>query len=435
MQRYGVSLLDLGAAPGALKCDGVAPLLMGPQIISLANAKCDLTGLVTHGDVQLDNIPQALEISDLYVPGSFVLGAHAHDLSFKHAVIDKATVFNADIGRRVDFLKSTFYGEVVGRSGIRQGNFANCNFHETANFSLANFNHYVVFDGSTFHKDALFTDTEFQYSHSVSFKRTHFKAGAHFRSSNSKKMNATSFSGASFDSEAGFEGREFASILDFRDATFARAPRFQDAKISFESYFPEIENFLDWKVTPKTHRDREDKRHYYQDAVQCYRSLRSAMKDQEAHDEEAKFWELEMRARERYLTWAPREIIPKIFSKLYGFASRYGNSAGRPLFLWFLIWAAVAVAIYCAPFFVAELPPSDGLAVKALDISLQQTIRPFSIWSEEGAKLLGLLFRNDFYTSPTTIFLIRIGATLQTLASLTLLALFGFALRRKFRMA
>lgn len=206
------------------------------------------------------------------------------------------------------------------------------------------------------------------------------------------------------------------------------------APTSFETSFPKIEGFLDRNRTPKgIGLIAEARREYYEGAAQAYRTLRFEMKEQEAHDEEALFWELEMIARERSLPWNLSEILPKILSRLYRMSSRYGNSVGRPLLLWFATFL-LAGALFAAlheNFRTSELQAWSQVA----DLSFEQSVRPFGVWSDEGRKAIDRLLNNAQPLSDSKILLVRGMATVQTLISLTLLALFGFALRRRFRMA
>ena len=73
--------------------------------------------------------------------------------------------------------------------------------------------------------------------------------------------------------------------------------------------------------------------------------------------------------------------------------------------------------------------------VRVADLSFEQSVRPFGVWSDEGRKVIDHLLNNSQKSSDGKILLVRCLATVETLISLTLLALFGFAIRRRFRMA
>jgi hypothetical protein len=124
--------------------------------------------------------------------------------------------------------------------------------------------------------------------------------------------------------------------------------------------------------------------------------------------------------------------FPKLFSVLYAATSRYGNSAGRPLLIWSLICVGFALVYAC--FHVGFKFESSWPYVSLLDFSFQQTVRPFGVWSDEGAKTVVRLVLGDVMYSGQVL-LIRVLATIESVSSLACIALFGFALRRRFRMA
>ncbi len=373
-----------------------ASLLIGGLDVSGNQKNLDLSGTRCMGDCKITGETLNLTLAESVFESNVTISGHVSTLECHRGV---------------------FFGLLRAR-GVQ--------FGKTLNFSSC-----------AFHSDVSFVGADFSSTSIVSFYVCTFEGDFSFRAAANPTMNRTSFRMCNFEGYVGFEGRTFKSTLDFEDSTFAHAPHFQDSTISFESTFPKVTGFRDIFQVPLDIKNQSPRRirSYYEGVIQPYRVLRYAMKLQDAHDEEAMFWELEMRAKERALSWNYNEIAAKLFSRLYALTSRYGNSIARPLIWWAAIWIGTALMTYLSPYLVAGSAPSEGLLLKTIDLSLQQTIRPFSIWGEEGGRSLNLLFRNDFFTSETLKFGIRIVATVQSVVSLTLLALFGFALRRKFRMA
>ena len=256
-----------------------------------------------------------------------------------------------------------------------------------------------------------------------------------FRAGKEPDIGRAFFRGAIFKHDVGFEGRHFKSSLIFRSCQFYRVPRFQDAKISFESVFPKQEGFLDWQEVPAEFQSSAQTRsEYYERASQAYRTLRYAMKAQDAYEEEARFLELEMRAKERALIWNSDGWLPKLFSLLYAASSRYGNSIGRPILFWIVVFSIFLFLYWlvwgCAAVF------DDSMLAKLGDFSFQQTVRPFGVWSEDGKRVVAqLVFSRCGSLEDASLLGVRLMATVQSVISLTCVALFGFSLRRRFRMA
>jgi hypothetical protein len=220
------------------------------------------------------------------------------------------------------------------------------------------------------------------------------------------------FRRARFDGRVTFSNRRFTDTTEFVGATFRRAPRFHNAVLHQDTDF-----------TGTTFLDRSG------EAAPAYRTLKLAMEQVRARDEEGMFYALEIESRRR------RDDTPgavKLFSFLYEVGSDYGRSLVRPLVLlggvtlvFYLLYAALGTD-------GREAYPGEpfGMAV-------EQIVRPFAIltagyeraagYSESGRWTLDLLHSAPFL-APTL-------ALVQSVASLGLIALFLLALRRRFRMA
>jgi uncharacterized protein YjbI with pentapeptide repeats len=394
----------------------------------------NLAGLVAAGPFDIAEPSSHIRLSDAYFPSTFRMPHRAHSVDMWRSTFAGPVVLNAPIQNSLDLSESRFLQRAEFRSALTATKFDQCVFHGPVDFRTVVFNKSATFAGCKFHDGARFEDADFSGALTVSFDRSHFMKRVSFRAGAKPSLNRAFFRSAVFEGHAGFEGREFRSSLIFRNAKFHHAPRFQDAKISFESVFPGLDGFLDWRLTPKEVSGQaiEKQHEYFEGASQAYRTLRYAMRAQDAHDEEARFWELEMRTKERALAWSASEWLPKLFSKLYGLTARYGNSIARPLCWWAAVWAVFAFVIYASFQWPGVL---HGAALQLSDFSFQQTIRPFGVWSEEGKRTVILLIGEGASLTDAQVLALRVLATVQSVVSLTLIALFGFAVRRRFRMA
>jgi hypothetical protein len=272
-------------------------------------------------------------------------------------------------------------------------------------------------------------------------------------------MKAANFKGSRFYGLLDFDNKKFKSTLDFTDATFAQAPRFHGCEFQEDTTFPPIKAFTDRKTLPEQGPPEYQRApipsDYYQRAAHAYRTLRLAMKNKEANDDEAKFWELELRVKRKALKWY-RSFVLYLLSGGYLLTNAYGNSLVRPILWWFVATLLFAYIIYPpltgSPFYTVQ--QSDWR--NRFNFSLQQTVRPFAVWSKDGETTISdLLFHGvsnpnvlcriwntsagTAYMSPCVTpdrspFWIQLVATIQSVLCLTLVALFGFALRRKFRL-
>ena len=406
------------------------------QILHHLNHGVDLSGVVAASDIIVGEEARNILYPDALFPAKFETRYSCGNVDLRRATFYGPASFGGQITESLDLSCASFKDDVTfgsGRSFVN-AELDKCRFAKTARFRNCQFVKSLSFKECVFEGLAQFERCELGGADTVSFDGAQFRGPVSFRAGGEQNVNRAFFRNAVFENDAGFEGRHFRSSLIFRGAKFSRAPRFQDAKISFESVFPKLDGFLDWKTIPKGI-DKKSEKEYYERASQAYRTLRYAMKEQDAYEEEARFWELEMRAKARELSWDKAGWLPKLFSFLYAATSRYGNSIGRPLAMWIIIWLCF-IGVY-ALFHVGLSFEASWPYVEISDFSFQQTVRPFGVWSDEGGRRVAkLVFDNIPAMVPSgQILLVRLLATAQSVISLSCIALFGFALRRRFRMA
>lgn len=189
-----------------------------------------------------------------------------------------------------------------------------------------------------------------------------------------------------------------------------------------------------------------------------FRKLARIAEGQRNRRHAAQFHRLELKAHRLRSDSDPFE---RFFSWLYDVLGGYGESIWRPLaaatigsFAFALVYWSWAVGGISLDFMLSHLPwigrmSPDPEFVPALRFSVENMVRPFSVWSVDGGQtpcrfvdqLLAQLqeCRSSLIASKTSAELalhdlaVRVTASVQTILSLTLLFLFGLALRRKFQ--
>jgi hypothetical protein len=112
-----------------------------------------------------------------------------------------------------------------------------------------------------------------------------------------------------------------------------------------------------------------------------------------------------------------------VVSLLYDVFSNYGQSFERPLFYFFAV-IGLSTAGFQAWFnTVARVPWTD-----TFQFTVEQVLRPFRVWSHDYAPPDSL--SSTVQALGTSL---RIAATLQSLLSVTFIALFLIALRWRFK--
>lgn len=418
----------------------------------------------------LERSSKEIILDGVVVPTQFLLENNLHRSSrIRQAIFCDAVIFaGRHIGALIDFSGTQFRrGASFRGCNFQQAIFSGAYFLSDADFSdikiqtEADFNKSrftsVSFENSIISPDLKFEgatctgECSFNFSHlkrMAKFSRSRFKGSFLFRArkkSNEAQCEEVDFSFAEFGS-ADFSNREFKSTLSFDGALFGNAPQFHGAEIHEDTSFPPRRHFKDaTRYTPLTwmkHLFAPDIKKYAK-ASRAYRTLRLESETIKAHDDEAMFWELELRTKRR----ASINPIQIVVSYLYDLLTHYGNNYVRPIVFWLLLLAAFAVFIY---------PPSDRpfesrFQSRYFDFSFQQTVRPFAVWTAEGEtwfsrlaldkkcvatpqsnSIPNLCAVREEHQSELTIF--RLLASMQSLLSLSLIALSLFAIRRAFRL-
>ena len=148
--------------------------------------------------------------------------------------------------------------------------------------------------GATFDREARFSSTKFGrranfkgavFVNEVSFDECSFGDHADFSAASWTRpgkddFGVIDFSHAHFDGQVSFTNRRFGDPTVFRPAIFEKAPDFHGAELHQGTEFPGIKGFPDTRS---------------EGAVAAYRTLKLAMEQLRARDEQGMFFALEQK--------------------------------------------------------------------------------------------------------------------------------------------
>ena len=329
-----------------------------------------------------------------------------------------------------------------------------------ANFSQTKFSGgYAVFlrtkfsGGKADFRHAKFLDT-FAY-----FRETQFVKSIHFQNARFEKKEAN-FENAVFPpaigSQSAFGGTQFFGPVKFSRTNFTNRDgkklQNEDLHFPFNAFAhanikdqiiltqrgdeeAQIEFDRALKSVAEACKIEADKNkieaHYVALEAGCT-TLKRAMEQVSDKNRAQRFFKFELLARQQ------RPSTPwlvKRFTTLYGWTADYGGSIARPLISLAVTWLAFAFIYGLTAYFTQVKPASiAGYIWGPLEFSASHIFRPLFIWSTStpspDISWIGK-FRAQLYGGEW--FIIKLIATLQSFASLTLLFLFGLATKRKFQ--
>lgn len=330
---------------------------------------------------------------------------------FTSAKFDGAAYFHGTrFGDEVKFNGVTFMGVADFTDAIFgiSAQFIGVEFKGNVSFADTAFGDRANFKNATFNGDAAFWISNDKSSqHEFQFQRIYFP-GAMFKS-------ACSFVNRAFTGEASFNDAKFHDRAEFHGCTFHQGMSFHGAKFLKTKGGYDAEGFEIDSETEALER--------------AYRTLKLGMETLRARNEEAYFFAKEMECRRnRRDVGLFEHFVAFSYKKL----SNYGQSILKPL-----VWLTGFTALmWCVYYVTGEKTLTDLVLdvisgkVESWEIAkftIEQMFRPFFVWSAtSGDKAIDLVRYNPF--------LIPLLASLQSLATLSLLALFLLALRRRFKM-
>jgi uncharacterized protein YjbI with pentapeptide repeats len=331
------------------------------------------------------------------------------DVSFAGYRFSRWAVFEgATFSGEADFGGATFPGGAVFPGAIfsRSANFHGATFSGAAYFQGATFSGTASFQGAAFSVWADFFSATFSFD--AYFQGATFSGGAVI--GRATFSGGASFDGATFSGHTGFGKTTFGGTTSFVNAEMkdetsfegaifeTKAPKFFGAKLHQGTVWRGIK----WP-TPKNKNEAAA-------FIDAYACLKLEMDRLKKHEDELKFFALEMQSQHVELgTW---KGLP---NAIYGVLSNYGRSYLRPL-----VALCVVAAIGAGAFWYFDA----RTFWEALGLSATNTLNVFG-------------FRKDFFDAATIEGLpapLKILAAVQTILGATLLFLFGLGIRNKFRM-
>lgn len=336
----------------------------------------DLTGVVFPGFINF---------------GQFDRSSPLPAISFSYAVFsDLAGFINAAFSGYTHFGNAVFSSRVYFR-GAAFSDFAN--FYNAAFSDLTVFNN-AVFSGRTVFNNAVFSGHAY-FDEAVFVGNANFYGGAGDGAAPSNIFRHIGFENTKFTKKADFTNRRFLDTTVFRNTFFGMAPEFHNAELHQDTDFT-------WAKFPDTESEH---------AVRAYRTLKLAMGNVRAREEEAMFYALEQESlrKRRDTSWSV-----KTASLIYKLTADYGRSFVRPL-VGLLIVEFVFYYFYNG----ARIIAVDGTAGAAFDFTIRQMVQPFFVWTDTAAGLYWLKFL----------------AGLQSILSFGLITLFILAVRRRFKLS
>lgn len=390
----------------------------------------------------------AANLVGLVLPGGF----DGRDLravifaDFSHACIGPRTQFHAvafgnhvrftgaRFGKMVDFREAKFGDGIDWRETQfdDHATFNGTQFGKATLFDGARFGDHATFSGAWFKELTGFTNAQFGgttrfdgafFEGMTSFAHAYFRANVNFAAGGTDPADSPwgfrtdvfrsmNFRNAIFGGDVSFTNRRFQQGVTFSGAIFARIPDFHGADLHQDTDFQGASfNVSGWRSDGEASR-----------AERAYRTLKLAMAEQHASNEQARFFAYELECRRQQRS-AP--LFSRLMAALYKYGSDYGRSMLRPLAWWVVLFGYAVLAL-------TALQALDGVVVvsNAVLEMFQQSVRPFFGLLEEGYTPAGEM--NSLREAHPWLF--RVIVFVYSLLEIGCLSLFVLAVRRHFRL-
>jgi uncharacterized protein YjbI with pentapeptide repeats len=345
-------------------------------------------------------------------------------VNFDGARIDDADFTNSTFQKRARFIDATFEQVDFAHANFRaEAFFSNSRFAFAAKFEHARFMRRTEFAGAHFDGQAIFDRAEFADDVSFfasklangRFRSVRFSGSADFSGASQAPLGLVDFSASQFDSDSKFDNREFMQSTNFSDVIFARPPSFHNSKLHQDTSFDGTD------FVSRTGSEAE----------RCFRTLKLAMSQHEAHREELKFFGYEREAKKSH-----EPPTKRVLYSLYEILSNYGQSVRRPLIAPALT-VVIGLGVYAglsAIYIFSTCEVASGCRVvgdfgqlgKLVWYSLSIS---FPFFRDSLASYDDVLPKQGLLT-----LVVRMVSFVQSLFSLVLLFLIGLGLRNLFRL-
>jgi hypothetical protein len=337
-----------------------------------------------------------INVRHLYLNGALFTSERYNFKKLEYAFLSRKILFiYGCVLDELDLSGATLHTDLaIDETKIETLKFTGASFLDRIGISDCKFGRYIWFDcrfpyaisveNSVFDGDLSFSDAEF--SGSVLFGNCVFN-------------NKLSFFRRTFPKSVSFINSEMKNETDFSASKFSEPPKFFGAKLHEGTDWSNV----DWPLPA----NRENAAEF----VHAYERMKLEMDRLKRHEDELKFFALELQSRR--VSAGPVRGLP---ITLYGLLCDYGQSYWRPT-IGLLVSVAVGACALLPHFGISRYPRAIGLSVA----------NTFSV----------LGFRRDYIRDDTVQALsrvLKIVSALQTTAGTILLFLLVLAIRNRFRM-
>lgn len=417
--------------------------------------------------------PADFESASFGENSSFDLTTFADRVSFKDAFFSKGVFFhNAVFYRNAGFEHAAFSG---------YSNFINAIFVSQAIFSGKG--NSVTSDSVNAEIKPKASDASVQvYQQDEAIMWTAQRSFPDADFENTIFMGAARFDNRDFHSATSFDGVEFYREAEFHDSSLHRGILFTqttfDLALTPEKRTPDavpkeaLERLHEAAMLGKSKGERQDlntwakqrfaeiaskgdalkpetdpaRSRYFERVEEGFRTLKHAMEDRRNRGQEARFFQLELRARRER---RDEKFVPKwerIFSDVYRWTSNFGTSVGRPLFCLFLLTVIGFPCLYLLMGAGFTHWPTAAEFGDAMGYSFAR-IMPFGPWEDpKTCSMTGRMLAEsvqplcdpvrglaDLHYRGGTPFWLRFWGSVQSFTALVLVFLSGLAIRRRFQ--
>ena len=333
----------------------------------------------------------------------------------KEEFSNKIKVIAQDDGKRVFHGHVDFSGTVFNvpleldeREHSGYPNFSYCTFHEKVDLSYCHFKNDVDFRGAVFNEEVTFYQTRFD--HGIDFMFCTFKENlilqfslkSNFKDIEDRELiKSIDFRESKFFKQAKFDNRKFKGHSDFTECIFHKTPLFYGCELHQETDFPDFSNFKERST----------------ESIKAYRVLKLAMENVRNRHDEGSFFALEQ------ICLRKSKGVLGFFSMgfVYELASLYGLSLIRPM-----LWLSLFTLIFCFTYF-SYFYMDMYYGLEAAEFTLMQIFKPFSVWGGKESELLSIMYNE------VDLVMLKIVSSLQSIISISLIGVFLFALRWRFK--
>ena len=358
---------------------------------------------------------------------------------FSHASFFGLAAFrNATFSGVANFKGATFFNLAEFEGGIfaKEVNFADASFRDISDFSARQFVGRASFDRASFHEGYFIKAPSFHsavFERVASFKDISWPETPHdwyAAFDKTRFCSAAVFTGARSPALAAFDGAvlEGGIALDLRIDS--------EADRRFKVQLSEARK--DDRIAAKPAEPNEDLGFHDCRLAQLERGcrvLKQAMEKASNKTAEQQFHRFELIARREQQN---TPLAERVFSHLYGIASNYGASLGRPILALLALWTLFAFVYWL----FAHTPGArwadaqancdailKPLAIQALSFSASRVMPfgAFEVVSREWITAFGCGHE------AWLVLILRFLATIESVLAVSLVFVFGFAMRRKFQ--